>query len=305
MPQGRAAACWTAELHVTGYQMLELCFSDLLELCFSDWPRGVFGDLFIHECVLEQGATVTADALAERLKAVFGGVYEPDIQMSMPTFYDPDVFAKTPVDKQGQDIRVLNASLLAAAHLFLCAGARGVTVAKLYGTESEVQEAHVKFEVQMVNHWSAFRRMWRSYYLRRATDLTGSDGGARGSDDGGGDEGDRQSASGGPGFKDQWQTYVSKCEEEGNTPWVPYLRLYDGGYWHKGSEAAAADQCRLIGLLEPDANSGHMFAAVTVALQEMCHRTVPDVVLTYVHPAEAMKGRLEMRCGTDRCIGSS
>ncbi len=107
----------------------------------------MFGDLFIHDCVLEQWSLVTADALAKRLKAVFAGVYESDIQMSMPTFYDPVVFAQTPVDKQGQDIPVLNASLLAAAHSFLCADARGLTVAKLYGTQSEVQEAHMKFEV--------------------------------------------------------------------------------------------------------------------------------------------------------------
>jgi len=84
----------------------------LLHLCFSQWPRGVFGDLFLLDCVLEQGAAVTGEALSLRLKAVFAGVYEPEIQMSMHTFYDPVVFANTPKDNQGQDIPC-------SMHLFL------------------------------------------------------------------------------------------------------------------------------------------------------------------------------------------
>jgi len=262
----------------------------LLHLCFSQWPRGVFGDLFLLDCVLEQGAAVTREALSLRLKAVFAGVYEPEIQMSMHTFYDPVVFDNTPKDNQGQDIPVLNASLVAAAHLLMQAGARGLTLAKLYGTQSEIQQAHLKFEVLMVNHWAAFRKMWRLYYLRRASDLTGSDGGDVGS---GAEEGDRRSASGGQTFKEQWLTYVRECLDNRRTPWVPYLKLYDGGHWHKGSEA------RLIGVIEPDASSGHMFAAVTVALQEVCQRTEPDVVLTYVRPHEATADGHEMRCGPD------
>ncbi len=80
---------------------------------------------------------------------------------------------------------------------------------------------------------------------------------------------------------------------------MPYLKLYDGGHWHKGSEAVGGDHCRLIGVIEPDASSGHMFAAVTVDLQDVCQHTEPDVVLTYVRPHEATTGGHEMRCGPD------
>ena len=74
----------------------------LLELCFRDWPRDVFGDLFIGDMVLDQGRIATADAVTARLSAVFRGVYEPHIRMSMQTGYDPTVFAATPSDKRGQ-----------------------------------------------------------------------------------------------------------------------------------------------------------------------------------------------------------
>jgi hypothetical protein len=80
--------------------------------------------------------------------------------MSMQTGYDPIVFAATPIDKNGRNIPVLNASLIAAAHLVLIAGANGVSIAQQFGTQDEIEQAHTSFERLMVQHWSEFRKMW-------------------------------------------------------------------------------------------------------------------------------------------------
>ena len=172
----------------------------LLELCFRDWPRDVFWDLFIGDMVLDQGRIATADAVTARLSAVFRGVYEPDIRMSMQTGYDPTVFAATPSDKRGKNIPVLNASLVAAAHLVLIAAANGVSIAQQFGTQSEIEQAHTSFERLMVQHWSEFRKMWRQYYLRRVADFvtpSGSPGSPRGAAEKQCGEGSRGEGAGG------------------------------------------------------------------------------------------------------------